>query len=149
VGYFVLGPSDLYALVKEVGKFVQNVRSLGTEATKTFENTMDSQLELKEIRKAQQELTDAFSFRRSINVDQDAEVFSNSAAGPEEEVTGMGVPESAVPAAAAAEGATAEGATVEEPKKKKKKRRRVKKRQPEAEPTSDNESTGAIPDLDM
>ena len=46
VGYFVLGPSDLYKLVKEIGKFIQNVRTLGTEATKTFENTMESQLEL-------------------------------------------------------------------------------------------------------
>jgi len=77
VGYFVLGPNDLYKLVKEIGKQVQNFRSLGTEATKTFENNMESTLELDEIRKAQRELNDAFSFRRSINVDEDIEEFAD------------------------------------------------------------------------
>ena len=135
----MLGPSDLYALVKEIGKFVQNIRKLGTEATKTFEYTMESQIELKEIRRAQQELNDAFSFRRSINVDQGDDVFSNTAPGPQEDITGMGVPESAVPAAAAGE------AAAEVPKKRKKKRKRVKKKQP-----ADSEvSTGNVPDLDM
>lgn len=138
----MLGPSDLYALVKEVGKFVQNVRTLGTQATQTLEDTMESQIELKEIRRAQQELNDAFSFRRSINVDEEADVFTNTALGPKEEVTGMGVPESAVPAAAAAD------ANAEVPKKRKKKRRRVKKKQPAAE-TEGEEGEGAIPDLDM
>mmetsp|Transcript_8183 Transcript_8183/g.12563 ORF Transcript_8183/g.12563 Transcript_8183/m.12563 type:complete len:201 (+) Transcript_8183:130-732(+) len=73
VGYFVLGPSDLYKVTKEIGKFVQNFRSLGTEASKTLTDSMESQLELEEIRKAQRELNDAFSFRRSINVDGESE----------------------------------------------------------------------------
>jgi len=75
VGYFVLGPNDLYKLTKEVGKFVQNFRTLGSEASKTLETNLESQLELEEIRKAQRNLNDAFSFRRTINVDDDDEVF--------------------------------------------------------------------------
>ncbi|KAL7568879.1 hypothetical protein ACA910_015529 [Epithemia clementina (nom. ined.)] len=71
VGYFVLGPSDLYKLVKEIGKFIQNIRTLGTDLTTSFENNMESQLQLQELRKAQQELNDAFSFRRSINTNPD------------------------------------------------------------------------------
>jgi Sec-independent protein translocase protein TatA len=71
-----LGPSDLYKLVKEAGKAVQNFRNLSTEATATFENTFENQLQLQEIRKAQRELTDAFNFRRSINVDAESEAFT-------------------------------------------------------------------------
>ena len=76
VGYFILGPSDLYKLTKEIGKFIQNFRALGAEATKTLETNMESQLQLDEIRKAQRELNDAFSFRRTINVDDEGEAFS-------------------------------------------------------------------------
>ena len=75
MGYFILGPSELYKLVKEIGKFIQNFRTLGAEATKSFEATMENQLELTELRKAQRELNDAFSFRRSINTDEYAEAF--------------------------------------------------------------------------
>ena len=78
VGYFVLGPSDLYKLVKEIGKTVQNFRTLSSDAAKTFETNMESQLEFAEIRKAQRELNDAFSFRRSINVDQDEDAFTTT-----------------------------------------------------------------------
>jgi len=78
VGYFVLGPSDLYKLVKEIGKFIQNFRTLGAEAAKTFEGTMDDQLELTELRKAQSELNEAFSFRRSINTDEGMGAFAEN-----------------------------------------------------------------------
>eukprot|EP00804_Cyclotella_cryptica_P009922 CCRYP_017356-RA/>CCRYP_017356-RA protein AED:0.34 eAED:0.36 QI:0/0.5/0.33/1/0.5/0.33/3/1222/192 len=61
VGYVILGPSELYKLVKEIGKFIQNFRTLGAEATKSFEATMENQLELTELRKAQRELNEAFS----------------------------------------------------------------------------------------
>jgi Sec-independent protein translocase protein TatA len=135
VGYFVLGPSDLYKLVKEIGKFIQNIRTLGVEATKTFENTMESQLELQDIRKAQRELNDAFSFRRSINVDQEADPFTDTAGPVEPE---MGV-------AAAAVTSTAEASALPE---RKKKRRRVKKKQPIPEPEMES-SSGNVPDLDM
>ena len=73
VGYFVLGPSDLYKVVKSVGQGISNLRQLSSDVTKTFENNMESQLQLEELRKAQRELNDAFSFRRSINVNPDTE----------------------------------------------------------------------------
>ena len=76
VGYFVLGPSDLYKLVKQIGAFIQNIRTLGNDLSTTFENNMESTLQLEEIRKAQRELNDAFSFRRTINVDADSDAFS-------------------------------------------------------------------------
>ena len=138
VGYFVLGPSDLYKLVKEIGKFVNNIRTLGTQATAQFETSMESQLELGEIRKAQRELNDAFSFRRSINT-EDGPVdppFAEAEAPP------------VAAAAAVASTVTAEG---EAPPKRKKRRRRVKKKVPAAEPTvnMDGPVTNNIPDLDM
>ena len=81
VGYFVLGPSDLYKLVKEIGKFIQNVRTLGSEAAKSFEGTMENQLELTELRKAQRELNAAFNFRRSINTDELSDAFDKTGFG--------------------------------------------------------------------
>lgn len=116
VGYFVLGPSDLYKLTKEIGKFVQNFQTFATEASSTLENSMEDQLQLEEIRKAQRELTDAFSFRRSINVDSDSEAFEVNAQSPRldaEEVLGAGAA-----AAVATDGVDS----------KKKKIRRVKKK---------------------
>mmetsp|Transcript_28406 Transcript_28406/g.39924 ORF Transcript_28406/g.39924 Transcript_28406/m.39924 type:complete len:372 (-) Transcript_28406:387-1502(-) len=119
VGYFVLGPSDLYKVVKEVGKFIQNFRTLGTDLTKTVENNFESQLELEEIRKAQRELNDAFSFRRTINTEDEAEAFSTK---PEDRPGSAGITGAAEPAAAASAAATADGTAP-----KKKIRRRVKK----------------------
>mmetsp|Transcript_16197 Transcript_16197/g.37415 ORF Transcript_16197/g.37415 Transcript_16197/m.37415 type:complete len:402 (+) Transcript_16197:50-1255(+) len=136
VGYFVLGPSDLYKLVKEIGKFVQNFRTLGTEAAKSFEGTMENQLEIEGLRKAQAELNDAFSFRRSINTD-DTEAFSDSNFVDN-------TVESAAAATAVAEGPT--GA------RKKKRMVRRKKKRPEDEvppevPAAD--VAKEYPDLDM
>ena len=71
-----MGPSDLYKLVKQIGAFIQNIRTLGSDLSTTFENNMESTLQLEEIRKAQRELNDAFSFRRTINVDADSDAFS-------------------------------------------------------------------------
>jgi len=82
VGYFVLGPSDLYKLTKEIGKFIQNIRTLGTDLTTTLESNMESQLQLEELRKAQRELNDAFSFRRSINTDDTGDAFSTTVDTP-------------------------------------------------------------------
>jgi len=141
VGYFILGPSELYKLTKEIGKFVQNFRTLGAEATRSFEDTMENQLEINELRKAQSELNNAFNFRRSINTDSEMEAF-------------VDLPEVAEEAAAtAATGAAAVGATVATTgstttNKKKRKRRRVKKMVPEELPDVDV-PTYDIPDLDM
>ena len=79
MGYFVLGPTELYKLTKEIGKALQNFRSLSTEASKQFETSMEDQLDLQELRKAQRELDDAFNFRRSINTDETAEAFDTAA----------------------------------------------------------------------
>ena len=43
---------------------------------------MESQLQLEELRKAQRELNDAFSFRRSINTDETGDAFSTTATTP-------------------------------------------------------------------
>ena len=113
MGYFVLGPSDLYKLVKEIGKFIQNARNLGAEAAKSFEGTMDDQLELKELRRAQSELNEAFGFRRSINTSEFGEAFDrtgslNSSSGGFSASGGGGT---AVMAAATATGTTADFST--------------------------------------
>ena len=81
----MLGPSDLYKLVKEIGKFIQNFQTFATEATASLENNMESQLQLEEIRKAQRELNDAFSFRRSINVEADSDPFAVNVQTPRQD----------------------------------------------------------------
>lgn len=129
IGYFVLGPSDLYKLVKEIGKFIQNFQTFATEATATLENNMESQLQLEEIRKAQRELNDAFSFRRSINVEADSDPFAVNAQSPrQDDIMSQPAGETEYDLST---GATA-GAAVAP---KKKKMRRVKrKKKPVAEP---------------
>jgi Sec-independent protein translocase protein TatA len=92
-----LGPSDLYKLVKSIGSLVQNARTLGTDLTRTFETNMESQLQLEEIRKAQRELNDAFSFRRSINVDQDEDAFTTTVTSPREGQDSAGGSDGAAP----------------------------------------------------
>lgn len=96
IGYFVLGPSDLYKLVKEIGKTIQNFQSFATEATASLENNMESQLQLEEIRKVQRELDDAFSFRRSINVEADSDPFAVNAQSPrgQDDITAPSINES-------------------------------------------------------
>jgi len=159
VGYFVLGPSDLYKLVKEIGKFIQNFRTLGAEAAKSFEGTMENQLELTELRKAQSELNDAFSFRRSINTNEGGEVFESgsfsdnvAAAAAESSAAVVG----GVGTAVASDGTTVkveEGTTI---KKKRRLVRRKKKKvviEPEEELPMEEinvpSESDEYPDLDM
>jgi Sec-independent protein translocase protein TatA len=61
VGYFLLGPTELYRLAKEVGKLVTQLRQTATEASSAFSETMEQQLALSEIQSASRELQDAFS----------------------------------------------------------------------------------------
>lgn len=132
----MLGPSDLYKLVKEIGKFIQNFQTFATEATATLENNMESQLQLEEIRKAQRELNDAFSFRRSINVEADSDPFEVNVQSPrgQDDITSQPAGETEYDLST---GATA-GAAVAP---KKKKMRRVKrKKKPVAEPEEAVES---------
>lgn len=109
---------------------------------------MESQLQLEEIRKAQRELTDAFSFRRSINVDEDTDPFEVNVQSPRpalEEDIAVGAAE-----------ATAVGSATP---RKKKRVRRVKKKNVEAPPTEDEDNpfgvtdttelANNVPDLDL
>ena len=131
----MLGPSDLYKLVKEIGKFIQNFQNFAAEATESLENNMESQLQLEEIRKTQQELTDAFSFRRSINVEADSDPFEVNVQTPRGQDDVMtppiNEPEYDMSTSAAAGAAVAP---------KKKKMRRVKRKKKVAvEPTVTSE----------
>lgn len=154
VGYFVLGPSDLYKLTKEIGKFIQNIQTLGSDLSTTLETNMESQLQLEDLRKAQRELTDAFSFRRSINVD-DTEAFATTVATPRVGKS-IGVPDveevvSEVAAAGAGAATAAAGGAAPTKKKKKMRRRKIVKEEPVEEGSSDDipNYSGEIPDLDM
>jgi hypothetical protein len=116
-------------------------------------------LQLEELRKAQRDLTDAFSFRRSINVDAESDPFATNVATPRGE--------SSSSAAAAASstavqqdaaitggqvGATiAATAAVTPTQKKKIRRRKVVVAEPESTPVpvASSSLTGSIPDLEM
>jgi Sec-independent protein translocase protein TatA len=138
VGYFILGPSDLYKLVKEVGKFLQNIRTFSNDLSTTFESSMENSLQLAEIRKAQRELNDAFSFRRSINVDENSEAFSVEA-GSAQAAEAAAASASVTPGAAAVTGKT--------PKKI---RRRVRRKAPTPSAMAEDETLGTVPmDLEM
>lgn len=140
----MLGPSDLYKLTKEIGKFVQNFRTFTADATASLENNFESQLQLEEIRKAQRELNDAFSFRRSINVDADTNPFEVNAQTPRsddyyvEPTVGADVPVDMGSGAVAAT-ATATAETTKAAPKKKIRRRRVKKQVVVAEEDEDED----------
>ena len=102
---------------------------------------MESTLQLEEIRKAQRELNDAFSFRRSINVDQESEAFSVEAGSAQAnaaaaEAAGAAAAASTAAAAAATTTTTSAGddsTTATTTTKKRKIRRRVKRRPPPTE----------------
>lgn len=132
MGYFVLGPSDLYKLVKELGKGITNLRTLSADVTKTFETNMESQLQLEDLRKAQRELNDAFSFRRSINVDDEVAFneISTAAASATDETT------------ASLNTTDGDGAAT-----RKRKKKRVKKKK--VEPEVEDFETNGLPDLEM
>lgn len=99
---------------------------------------MESQLQLEELRKAQRELTDAFSFRRTINVDEESEAFATTVKSPR--------PGDAVESAAVAQSTgAASGATTAVAATKKKKIRR-RKRVVEEEETQPQDE---MPDLEM
>lgn len=162
MGYFVLGPSDLFKLTKEVGKQIQNFRTFSAEATGMLETNLESNLQMEEIRKAQRELNDAFSFRRSINVDADTDPFEVNAQS--ERSDSMAATATATATAAVTKDGDATVTDQASPAPKKKIRRRVKKKvvepvveEEEEEPfcvgadtTFPADVTGNIPaDLDM
>lgn len=147
VGYFILGPQDLYKLVKEIGKTFNTFREASAEATKQFNDSIENTIELDELRKTQRELmnlNDAFSFRRSINVDEESDPFENK------KVEGFADPRTGIVGGTVEEVAAGKGPGSER-KKKRRKMRRVKKQKVEVE---DEEATtgitnGNIEDLSM
>lgn len=152
VGYFVLGPSDLYKLVKEIGKFIQNFRTLGAEAATAFEGTMENQLELTEIRKAQAELTDAFSFRRSINTDEFNDPFDKTSFAENSAVGAASVVGAGGATAKASDGTQMQMEEGTAPIKKKKRLVRRKKKKVVEEidvPSEESVVLSEYPDLDM
>ena len=133
--------------MKEIGKFIQNIRTLGSDLTTTFENNMNDVVQLEELRKAQRELNDAFSFRRSINVEPESEAFSvqpayNSATsatwdsnGYESGNTGSGAAVTAMASTATASSAVTATSTTNPPIGRKV-RRRILKKAPVSPPPS-------------
>ena len=156
--------------MKEIGKFIQNARTLGAEAAKSFEGTMEDQLELKELRRAQSELNEAFGFRRSINTSEFGEAFdrtgslnSSSGGGGFSASGGGGTAVMATATGSTSSSSTSEvgGEEVDDdaPKRKRKLVRRKKKKVVEEidVPESESEEGGEYnnnfaleyPDLDM
>jgi hypothetical protein len=158
----------LYKLTKEIGKFVQNIQSFSRDATAQLEDSMENNLQLEEIRKAQRDLNEAFNFRRSINVEEDTDPFEVNAKSPRTEMPdppssssfssnsasqafGGAFGGEAGAAGAAATGGTA--AAVAAPPKKKRRRRVKKTVAVEEEPAIGDVNQGTvtknIPDLAM
>jgi len=137
IGYFVLGPQELYKLTKEIGSFVTQFRESGAQATAALTESLEDDFQVNEIRKATDELTGAFSFRRSINYD-------DTMADAAEEVGVAAAAKQAVEEKIQAEGGAA-------PVKKKKIRRRIRKKaEPEPEPEPEPEvAEGAGADDDL
>jgi len=68
VGYFLLGPKELYKLSKDIGKLVSQARNVIAESAAEWQQTMDAQFEfeeLKDLQNSARELRDAFDFRSS------------------------------------------------------------------------------------
>ena len=86
VGYFLLGPEELFKLSKEIGKVVAQVRTYVTDSAAEWQSTFNDELdfkEVKEIQAAAQELQDAFNFR-SARYSND---YSNFNTGEEQNYT--------------------------------------------------------------
>ena len=87
VGYFLLGPEELYRLSKEIGKVVGQAREYVTKSAAEWQATLDGETfefkEVKEIQDAAQELQDAFNFR-SARYSND---YSNFNTGEEQNYT--------------------------------------------------------------
>ena len=122
------------------------------EATKSFESTMENQLELTELRKAQRELNEAFSFRRSINTDEMAPAFSTS----ESVVSNVGDGDGAATMSASTTATMGTILSTEEDEGINKKKRRLVRRKKrkkvevlEAPKLEDKEMMVEYPDLDM
>ncbi|KAJ1452698.1 hypothetical protein M885DRAFT_526029 [Pelagophyceae sp. CCMP2097] len=73
VGWFVLGPKELYKLAKEIGKLVAQARAAIADQAAEWQSTIDTEFEfegLNDVKAAAAELQDAFDFRSSRYVNQ-------------------------------------------------------------------------------
>mmetsp|Transcript_24790 Transcript_24790/g.28560 ORF Transcript_24790/g.28560 Transcript_24790/m.28560 type:complete len:446 (+) Transcript_24790:208-1545(+) len=134
VGYFILGPSELFKLTKQIGKAITNIQTLGAEATRNFEDQMEDTINIEEIRKTQQELSEVFNFRRTINQPNEYDFTTEPPpVAPEPTMA------AAATTAAAAVATTEEAVdnSIAAPKKKKRIVRRRKKKIVEPEPDLD------------
>jgi len=108
---------------------------------------MESQLQLEDLRKAQRELNDAFSFRRSINVDEDGDAFSTTVTTPREGLREGDSPSAGADGSPEEVAAPAASVATEGKPKKKKIRRRIKKKKV---PNDEERGDGTVPqDLEM
>ena len=67
VGYFLLGPTEMYRLAKETGKLVNNVRNILNDSATQWRETLDNELafkEIQELKQSAQELQEAFTWRQ-------------------------------------------------------------------------------------
>eukprot|EP00587_Corethron_hystrix_P009267 CAMPEP_0113328844 /NCGR_PEP_ID=MMETSP0010_2-20120614/20366_1 /TAXON_ID=216773 ORGANISM="Corethron hystrix, Strain 308" /NCGR_SAMPLE_ID=MMETSP0010_2 /ASSEMBLY_ACC=CAM_ASM_000155 /LENGTH=362 /DNA_ID=CAMNT_0000190459 /DNA_START=295 /DNA_END=1386 /DNA_ORIENTATION=+ /assembly_acc=CAM_ASM_000155 len=126
IGYFVLGPTELYKITKQIGKTVTEFRQTSAEATAAIQQNMDDSFQIDEIRRAADELNDAFSFRRSINYD-------DSMSTAAEEVGGAAAAAATMKARKEEEAANI--VTAPEKRKKMIRRKKRKVKQQEAEET--------------
>ena len=63
LGYFLLGPTELYKVTKTIGTTISSLQSQWTETSKTFTDGLEEQVQIEELRKASYELNEAFNFR--------------------------------------------------------------------------------------
>eukprot|EP00574_Skeletonema_japonicum_P004751 CAMPEP_0201724348 /NCGR_PEP_ID=MMETSP0593-20130828/8139_1 /ASSEMBLY_ACC=CAM_ASM_000672 /TAXON_ID=267983 /ORGANISM="Skeletonema japonicum, Strain CCMP2506" /LENGTH=278 /DNA_ID=CAMNT_0048215609 /DNA_START=342 /DNA_END=1174 /DNA_ORIENTATION=+ len=111
---------------------------------------MENQLELTELRKAQSELNDAFSFRRSINTDEEVEAFSENELFTEKAAATAAATGTAATATATA-GEEGEGTVKKKRRLVRRKKKKVVAEEEEEVPLTNLEKDIAMeyPDLDM
>ena len=107
-------------------------------------------MELTELRKAQSELNDAFSFRRSINTDEEVEAFSENELFTEKAAATAAATGTAATATATA-GEEGEGTVKKKRRLVRRKKKKVVAEEEEEEPLTNLEKDIAMeyPDLDM
>jgi hypothetical protein len=114
---------------------------------------MENQLELTELRKAQAELNDAFSFRRSINTDEMADAFEGNSFS--EKTAAAEAAAAAATATAASATASEEGTTKKKKRLVRRKKKKVVEEEEEEEPVQeeqldlDRQIAMEYPDLDL
>jgi len=81
LGYFLLGPTELYKVTKTIGTTISSLQSQWTETSKTFTDGLEEQVQIEELRKASYELNEAFNFRGGSNSGNSGGGFGNGFGG--------------------------------------------------------------------